>query len=420
MLKSLANKESYSQIVYLITYVALITIFGLVFCSIQQFYNTLGPPAFGDLQRFWAAGGLLSQGENPHDLKLLSQYSVQHGAGEISTYLPFYYPRFAMAGLLPFALFSYQQTRTIYLTLTIITIILGLVIPALRRLQTALRQGKQIGYELLVCATFWSFFPALLFLWNGAMTFYPFIGLTLFLCIEKFTKNTWRTLTQGAALTLTLIKPSVCYLALVFIIAHWFRKRRYLQLATIAFGFFALWSISWILMPELSTPVLIQQPSALDWETPTLVTMLQQYMGFSPYTRFVPSITALIVAALFGWNSKSDKNTRMSLFCLWIPASLVFVPYAWTYDFIMLALPMCYLLSNDENQKSTTNDIFYPLAILAANLGMHILPISMHRHWWYPVVFLFLGVKFFWSQQSRLPMSPYSPMEPKVVQSASE
>jgi hypothetical protein len=148
--------------------------------------------------------------------------------------------------------------------------------------------------------------------------------------------------------------------------------------------------------------------------------MLQQFMKFHPYTRLIPTIIALIVVVIFGWNSESDSNARMQLICVWIPASLVFVPYAWTYDFIMLALPLCYLLSNDQNHPSKTQDVFYPLVILVANLGMHILPISMHRHWWYPVIFLFLGIKFFWSQQSRLPINPYSPMEPKVVRSASE
>jgi len=395
MSNALPSEKSYSNTIYLLTFIFLICISFLIYYQVQKLYSVFGPAALGDLWRFWVDGNLFFQGHNPNNPEFYLQYSLKHASGEIPSYIQIYYPAFSMVGFLPFALFSFDQTRFIYVLGTILIIAIVLGFSALRSLAIALRQGNNIIYELVACAARWSFFPALLFLWNGAVTFFPFLGLAIFLFVEKSKRTTVGSIIQSAALILTLVKPSVCYLALTFIIARWLRNKSFLPLAIFALGFITLWLISRSFSSSLAVPVLAKEISVLDWATPTLVAAIQQFTTLPPYTRFIPSIIALFIAAIFGWLSPEHANIRAALCCVWIPASLVFVPYAWTYDFIMLAFTLCYLFSNDKKQEGIAKDIFFPVTVLISNLGLIILPITMHLHWWYPVVFLMLGVKYF-------------------------
>jgi hypothetical protein len=379
----------------------IFVIITFVIWNASQLLVFLESPAMTDFRRFWAAGHLLAKGLNPYDLKLLSDYSEQQGAGAIAP-LPFYYPVSSFTLLLPLSLLPFQVARYLYLGILIVLYFGIFLYRPIKELYLRLCDGRPTLNCILEASVYFTFFPFFLFWWNGGITFFPFIGVALFLFCEELEERSlkvgkWKFL-QGLSLSLVLVKPSVCFLVLVYLVAVWFSRREWGAFLGLITGFLILLTPAVILLPSTQSLYSIGKgaPNPLLWLTPTASSFIQTSFNLPTIARLVLPVLAAIFVINRALQNKKNCNLGIEIRRIMLPLSLVTAPYAWTYDFVLLLFSLSFIISKVDTPDGTDRfsiDRNSVIILLILNLFLAVLPYSMELHWWYPVTVLILCIK---------------------------
>jgi len=370
----------------------------ILLLHLQSLTLYFGIPCDGDFKQYWATGHLLSVGQNPFDGNLVASFTQINTDAALKP-LP-NYSFTACTALLIYSFFSFSAARTLFLTSSVFLYCYRCLFPPAKRL---LREGlnQDSLLPILRFLVFYSFYPFLLFLWDGPTTIFPFLGLFFFFWLENRAKRQAKGnhFFQGLALSLTIVKPHVCYLVSLYVIVSWLRHSDWRKVLGLAVGGVILLLPTWMLLPSLSDffSALEKVPSPLAWRTPTFSSFVQMALHLPINFRWVFVGVAACHAVWRGVSSGIPYSLGREIRLIFVPLSLVTAPYAWTYDFVLLIFTINFIFDqlSTEHFRGRGRYFFAVAAILAANLCFLIDPVQLEHHWWYPVVIFVISVLVF-------------------------
>lgn len=276
-----------------------------------------------DFLSFWAAGRLALQGQAASAYDIARHHAVEMEAIPAVHLLPFPYPPFVLALFAPFAIFPFWLAFAAWVAVT--AAVYGL----------ASRRWIEVRFSLAQAAAAANFITGQ----NGFLTSGIFIGGTSLLASRPFA--------AGAVLGLLSFKPQLALLLPVALLAgrEWraiaggiASSLALVALGLLLFGAGTYWSFL-ALLPHFSDWL-----SAGRWPWGELASPFALLRWFG-----VPKTPALIVhgfvalgaAALTAraWALKLDQRTAILA-----AATLLVPPYLFTYDALLLTLPLAALL----------------------------------------------------------------------------
>ncbi|MBI2332729.1 MAG: DUF2029 domain-containing protein [Chloroflexi bacterium] len=170
-------------------------------------------------------------------------------------------------------------------------------------------------------------------LFMGQVTFLVFFGLT----VSLFLLNKGRVFWAGAALALTLIKPHLVILSLVYLLIYMARKRQFA-------GWFGLMTVGtacmlvlFVFRLEWIQDLLEQMKSnPTNWFTPTLGGLVS-YLGISESLRYMILLFLPLPLYLAWYRPEIDSN-RVVAFLTLLTVPLTF--FGWSFDQVILLIPI--------------------------------------------------------------------------------
>jgi hypothetical protein len=289
-------------------------------------------------------------------------------------YPPWTIPWFLVGGLL-----DYSYFRVAWLLLHICLVFVSV------RLVWKFYDGPNrllwLGYLIA-----FTFEPTILLLGTGHITTLHLLGLIGFLYfIQRSTESKWFDFAAGACLILTTSKPQFLIIFLIAVLLWAINKKRWLVLVGGSVALLASSLLSFAINPI----VFHQYWSALTqydvgaWATPTLGGISRLAFGIeNEWLQMVPTVIGLLWLFFYWFSRKEDWNWKEETPLL-ILVSVVTAAYVWTYDMVLLILPILQvvIISIDNNHKIHTRRVLFSYFILT--IGVLISHIYLHDFWYF-------------------------------------
>jgi len=285
------------------------------------------PQAVGrDFPIYWTAWQLVGTGQSLQESQAFQPYLRD----SLDSDFALHNPPWILLGFLPFALMPFPTALTAWLLVNAIAALLAV------RGAFALfgiPHPPPLLYALGLC-----FPPLFTCLFYGQITL---MLTTLMLALLVFLIKK-QACAAGLCLAIATVKPHLFFIFVVFLAADWVRTRQWAVPAWGAVHFSLLLLLTcWIHPQALSNWwQWAIEGGASGWMTATLsswVRLLTWHLTGAVAdwpTALIPS-TALVVAMV--WNFKREGPKPLWNQFIWgIGLSLVFAPYAWSYDFVLL------------------------------------------------------------------------------------
>ncbi|OQA17684.1 MAG: hypothetical protein BWY63_02300 [Chloroflexi bacterium ADurb.Bin360] len=371
----------------------LILSLGLLLVLRQSLVVFVSPKflANDDFVQYWAAGRLNFQGNNPYDPELLRP--LQHEAGR-TEYIPgvatiVWNPPWTMPLLMFFGALPYPVARALWFMGSF-----ALLAGCGMWIWSWYAGAPRLRWVPLVLS--FTFMPALLMLRVGQIGAFMFAGVLGFL--SSVTKRQWLQL--GAWVILLSVKPQLVFL-LPVVLLLWLVERR--QLKPILGGALILLGalgVASIFNPQVTQQYLhafsTQPPVA--WATPTLGSVLRWFLGHEKFwLSLIPALAGLAWVSLYWWRRRNtwDWITETPLL---IFVSLLTTPYVWTYDLLLLLLPISVVVVHHLRSALTRESKWLFIALGVLNALMLIVQLQGLEDFWFVWVAPVLFVWYLWGR----------------------
>jgi len=339
------------------------------------------PPGAGDwdLQAYWSSAYLFAHGQDFSDPVLLGE--VEHTLTtrtDPETLFSWFSP-IGNVVLLPFTFIPFTKAVYYWLILNI----------AILFYSTMLVWDNTDSRTWIPLLAVFGFSMTVISLIFGQINFMEVLGLALFLSLSK--KN--RPYLGGASLVLTTIKPHLVILTLPILILDLLQKKEWKALT----GFGIALSFCFIILFAFYPPWMqsffsvVTSGMSTVRETPTINGLLV-LMGEYRFGKLI-----WLIALLFGiawWWKRRHTWDRRTFIDISVIIGLIVSPIGWSYDQIMLLLPILSILSwiakRELPQQASTKIIFI---MIVANVAAYILrTFTPSDVWffWVPLVVLWL------------------------------
>jgi len=290
-----------------------------------------------DYTLYWSSSKLLLSGENPYNPEGLQEYQAQV-TGINSGVVLMYYPPWTQLVLILLGLVDRVIGQLVWVlaNTAIIVICINLFWS---------HHGGSTRHRWLAWLVAFSFGPAFAALgFTGQITPFFLLGLTGFLLLIDKPDKDWVT---GLFLYFTAIKPQVLYLFFIFLFLWAVHQRRWKLLVGFACSLGVATGFVMIFDPQIISHFFetLSRNTPIAWATPTIGTYLRYYLGIEGFwVQFIPPMITGILAILYWWRKRDNWDWQTTL--LWILfLSLITSPYTWTYDFVVLVIPLLIGLS---------------------------------------------------------------------------
>jgi hypothetical protein len=353
------------------------------------FFPVSLPPGAGDgdFQAYWSSTYLLAQGRD---------YSDSDAIGEIERSLTNWdepetlYAWFSPIGnvvLLPFTFLPFGIASYYWLILNIIILFYSALL-------LWERSDSRLWIPLL---TVFGFSMTIVSLVCGQINFMEVLGLALFFSLQKSN----RQYLAGTSLVLTTIKPHLVILTLPILFLDLLRKRDCKTLT----GFFATLVLCFIVLFAFYPPwiqsllIVITSGMSTIRETPNINGLLVLF-GIYKIGKWI-WLVALVTGIVWWWK-RGHTWDRRTFIDLSIIAGLILAPIGWSYDQIMLLIPILSILSwivKRELPQRISKTVI--IILVVANLAAYILrAFTPSDVWffWVPYVALWL---YWYGQRNR-------------------
>jgi hypothetical protein len=188
----------------------------------------------------------------------------------------------------------------------------------------------------------------------------------------------------GAMLSITLVKPHILWFVYLILLMQSLRLRAFKMLYGFIAGAVVLTAVPLVLYPDLLGQYLnfLGSPPVL-WRTATVGSWLQYFLGqHQMWVKLLP--TALFFPSCAFCFSKEFLSGRYSAELMWLfPLSLVFAPYGWVYDQIVMLPLVLWLVSSTTKQRV----IYVAIGLLVLNMVDFFLTLNWGQEFglFYPV-----------------------------------
>jgi len=305
----------------------------ILMVSLRQLPSSIGR---GDFRAYWSTSYLLLDDQScSNDTRLLEIQNSETGWPRDYP-MRTWNPPWLSAWLLPLALLNFELATQIWLLINIALVLMSIVLA--RRLFLGQNQDKRaLWLFTLGVILFPSTIVAILM---GQVNILVLAGLTLFLWLYLAGHDA----AAGVALSLTLVKPHLIYLALLIILVVILKDRRWKVVLGFGAAILISTAIVLLLRPSFILECLASTGSGnlLSWQTPTLTTILQLSLGWW-WLRIIGVL--LVPLAIFFWFRYRNSIPFLVIIDLAVIASIITSPFGWSYDFVVLLLPMMHIWS---------------------------------------------------------------------------
>ena len=333
---SLRDSKWYPIFLWTAFVVSLISIWLLS----NRIFTTPKTVSSEDHWRYWSAWHLTIHGQNPYIAENLNDLRHQiPGLERQPEFLPIILtPPWTIALITPVAPFPYYTSRLLWLLVSIV--ILLICANFLWRIYNGSAKIRWVA--LLVTFTF---FPTILMLKQGQINPWVLLGLVGFLYWTTQRRNDWLA---GISVALMTIKPQVLLLFWIVLLFWIIKNQRWkIFLAcclTLTFASLLVMVRNPLIFHQFFNTYLGDTP--VEWKTPTIGFYLRLWMGVDKFwLQFIAPIIGIIWSIIYWFrNGKDWRWSRDIIPLLWV--SLLASPYSWTYDQIILLVPILSVTSS--------------------------------------------------------------------------
>lgn len=285
-----------------------------------------------DYRAYWSASYLLGQGENFAEDVALIRVQQTLTASRADYAMKTWNPPWVLAWLLPYTWVPFALASKLWL-LTNITALFFSIITSWQMMVPA-EHSKRGGVwaALLVALLFPSTIVSLLF---GQVNLMVLAGMVGFLHFYRQKRD----VTAGMMLALTTFKPHLVYLVVPLFLLHAVRHRRWQLLGTFLGILATSVGVALSLRPSLVKDYLTGTIAGnlIAWETATLVSFISLKTNIM-WLRLIA--IGLMPLVLLVWLAKGQAWQLMLVAQVGVIASVITMPFGWSYDFVVLLLPM--------------------------------------------------------------------------------
>ena len=284
-----------------------------------------------DFRAYWSTSYLLSKGLDYTDEASLHEVETSLTGWTQDYTLKLWNLPWVVVWFLPLAFLDFHLARPVWLTINLLLLFVSIV-AYWRAYATNATTQKWFWLALLLAI----FFPAtLLLLLFGQVGLLVLAGIVGFIVLYRKSHD----FEAGIFLTLTTVKPHLVYLVLPLLLLVVVKSRRWRVL--IGFTSFLLVSLAvgLLLRPSLISDYFDQttQGNLLAWQSPTVTAYLHARTGLV-YTRLIGILLLPIV--IFWWARFGQEIEIGDLVNIALLMSIITTPFGWSYDFVLLLLPL--------------------------------------------------------------------------------
>ena len=307
-------------------------------------------------------------------------------------------PPWLLGWLLPYAILSLGRSSWLWF-LTNIALIYSSVVLLWRVFCSDQASHRKIWIPFIL--TF-IYIPTLTTLLVGQITGIVLFGLAGFLYLDQKRKS----LASGAFLALATIKPQLVFITLPVILLELIRQRRWRVivgfLVPIIIGTALVFLFRPTFVPEYFDSM---SGSALTRRiVPTLPFVLSEATGMS-LLRFIGAPVALIVTGWWYYQQRKSPIDMQDLVIVTLLLSMLFTPFAWSFDALVLILPLIRLAAwAVEGKFSRPIAITLLVVFIAANaiaFYQRTLQVWDWQFFWFPAVMVVLYSAGWWLSSDR-------------------
>jgi hypothetical protein len=308
------------------------------------------PPTMGkiDFRAYWSAAYLLARGENFADPAQLFRVEKEQTTWWENYPMVTWNPPWLLAVLLPYTLVPFDRAAWLWMLTNIALVFASAVL--LWRLESDQRRGW------IAPLIAFAYSPTLTALIAGQVNVLVLFSLALFLFFDSQKRDEL----AGASLALTLIKPQLVYVTVPILVLDLIRHRRWRALIGLAVALLSLSAVVFFLRPTfpLEYAATVEGGRLFDYDTPTLGSALGAAINWQ-WGRLIALI--VLPLAVLVWSRRARWETR-TLVDVTVLLSLITAPFAWSYDFVVLLVPLLRIVGWMANRR------FVPLETLTLAL----------------------------------------------------
>ncbi|PKO08077.1 MAG: hypothetical protein CVU40_17370 [Chloroflexi bacterium HGW-Chloroflexi-2] len=329
----------------------------------------------GDFRPYWSASYLLVHGQDFSDLSLMDQIErALTGWDKPFTMMAWFAPT-GMVVLLPFTFLPFEKAAFFWLLTNI------MVLSA-----TAFLLWSDVKRKIWIPLLAVFAFPmTLLSLYVGQINTLVLFGLAVFISLKKPEHQYFR----GIGLALTTIKPHLVILTLPLIILDCIYKKQW----KILIGFFGSLLVCSVILFALypSWPIgfwnLVSSGMSTIRETPTISGLIAYTTGQEwGKWLWIPGL----LTVMFLWWKRKDNLFPIEMINISLIIGLLISPIGWSYDQIMLLIPIVLLLGKNMKREFTQKKSLIVMAFLSmvysVGIFMRVLSPNEVCFFWIPLI----------------------------------
>ncbi|CAG0948084.1 hypothetical protein ANRL1_04913 [Anaerolineae bacterium] len=314
------------------------------------------PPRIGqiDFPAYWSASYLLAHGENFGDPGRLFQAEKTLTTWPEDYPMLTWNPPWLLTMLIPYTWVSFDRATWWWLLTNITLIFISAVV--LWQMSAANERTRRLALFAPLVAFAYS--PTLATLIAGQVNVIVLAGLTGFLFFSTKRQHG----RAGIALALTLVKIHLVYITIPLLLLRALREHRWRMLA----GFFGtlavLSSVVFVLRPTFlfEYNATVSGGGLLDYMTPTAGGILALLFGWNGFK--LMGLVILPLGLWIGWRASSVQVSM--LVDATLLASVITAPFCWSYDFVILLVPLIPIIVSLVKEELTQADASMIGAIL--------------------------------------------------------
>lgn len=313
-----------------------------------------------DFIAYWSATYLLHDGQNPYSSELIQGVENAQTQRVFDDVLMAWNPPPLFVFLLPLAWLPFKTAKFVWLIINIIIILAGSLMLAWLYFPT----GR---YQLVVVFLLFAFgLPQILTgIFIGQVTFLVFLGLVASMKLIRREQWFW----AGAILILTVVKPHMVVLPLIYLLVYMAQRRHYIGwIGLIAAGASCLVVLFAFRLQWINDLLGLMAIAPMHWATPTMGGLLT-YWGMPDATRYM--IVFLLPMPFILIRHQATIKLELAVALL----TLITVPttfFGWSFDQTILLIPIAQVFGWIASSKYKTINTWLVGAIVVSLVATYV------------------------------------------------
>ena len=353
-------------------FVILIPIFVLVSASSSKIFDAHKQ----DFAAYWQAGHMILAGQDVYNSSEWIAERERRGTA-LHSEPTFHYP-------LPFAILFSPLALLPVQTAYIFWLFFGQLIILISVLTLLTFYPARTGYlELFTIAGVFLFRPSFSVIFNGQILSL----LLLLVCVSILLFRRQRWLWGGFALSLLSLKPSIGIPILAFAGIWLLAKKQWSGIFGIVLGCVALLLIGMLVDPNWVIDYMSVGGDSFSKYFglhPTMWGVVDKIFIQDAKSVAAGAVVSLIIflTEIYILSKRSLNNSPIEAFASILPAGLLIAPYSWSYDQILLAVPLVYLMIRIASSQGYRMAFLFLLGIVTLSIILVFVAYGLRHDVW--------------------------------------